>query len=63
MAAKSSSVCPWACDGPAVETDLRLFAFFLVDHDPPVIGVADVERSHVEAFKLWQWPSRAPLVG
>ena len=38
----------------AVETDLRLFAGFLVDHDPALAGAADIERSHVEAFKVWQ---------
>jgi integrase len=38
----------------AVDTDLRIFARFLVDHDPALAGVADVERSHIEAFKLWQ---------
>ncbi len=39
----------------AVDTDLRIFAGFLIDHDPALAGVADVERSHIEAFKLWQW--------
>jgi integrase len=38
----------------AIETDLRLFAGFLVNHDPALAGVADIERSHVEAFKVWQ---------
>jgi integrase len=38
----------------AIETDLRMLAGFLVDHDPALCGVADVERSHIEAFKLWQ---------
>ena len=38
----------------AVETDLRIFAGFLVDHDPALAGAADIERSHVEAFKVWQ---------
>ena len=38
----------------AVDTDLRIFAGFLVDHDPALAGVADVERSHIEAFKRWQ---------
>ena len=38
----------------AIETDLRMLAGFLIDHDPALGGVADVERSHIEAFKLWQ---------
>jgi integrase len=38
----------------AVETDLRIFARFLIDHDPALGGAVDIERSHVEAFKVWQ---------
>jgi integrase len=38
----------------AVEIDLRLFAGFLIDHDPGLVGAADIERSHMEAFKVWQ---------
>lgn len=38
----------------AVETDLRIFAGFLLDHDPALAGAADIERSHIEAFKVWQ---------
>jgi len=38
----------------AVETDLRIFAGFVVDHDPALAGAADIERSHIEAFKVWQ---------
>ena len=38
----------------AVETDLRIFAEFLIEHDPALSCVADIERSHVEAFKIWQ---------
>ena len=38
----------------AVETDLRLFAGFLIDHDPALAGAVDIERSHIEAFKVWQ---------
>lgn len=38
----------------STETDLRIFAQFLIDHDPALGSVADIERSHVEAFKLWQ---------
>jgi site-specific recombinase XerD len=46
----------------ATDSDLRAFAGFLIDHDPALEGVADVERSHVEAFKLWQraQPGRRP---
>ncbi|MBA3510188.1 MAG: hypothetical protein H0T19_08895, partial [Thermoleophilaceae bacterium] len=38
----------------AIDTDLRIFAGFLIEHDPALSGVVDVERSHIEAFKLWQ---------
>ena len=38
----------------SVETDLRIFAWFLVDHDPALGGAVDIERSHIEAFKVWQ---------
>ncbi len=38
----------------SIETDLRIFAGFLIDHDPALDCVADTERSHIEAFKLWQ---------
>ena len=38
----------------AVETDLRLFAGFLIEHDPALAGAVDIERSHIEAFKVWQ---------
>ena len=38
----------------ATETDLRIFAGFLIGHDPALGCVADIDRSHVEAFKLWQ---------
>ncbi len=38
----------------AVETDLRLFAGFLIEHDPALGGAVDIGRSHVEAFKVWQ---------
>ena len=30
----------------AVETDLRIFAGFVVDHDPALSCVAEVDRSH-----------------
>ncbi len=38
----------------AVGTDLRIFAGFVVDHDPALSCVAEVDPSHIEAFKLWQ---------
>lgn len=38
----------------AVEIDLRIFARFLIGHDPALSCVADIDRSHIEAFKLWQ---------
>jgi integrase len=38
----------------ATATDLRIFAGFLIDHDPALSCVADIDRSHVEAFKVWQ---------
>jgi integrase len=38
----------------ATDTDLRVFAGFLIDHDPALSCVADIDRSHVEAFKVWQ---------
>ena len=45
-----------------IDTDLRIFAAFLVDHDPALDGVADIERHHIEAFKTWQavQPGRKP---
>jgi site-specific recombinase XerD len=38
----------------AADTDLRAFAGFLIRHDQALGCVGDVERSHVEAFKVWQ---------
>jgi len=38
----------------AVETDLRIFAGFLLDQDPELVAVADIARRHIQAFKLWQ---------
>ena len=38
----------------STEADLRIFAGFLIDHDQALCCVADIERSHVEAFKVWQ---------
>jgi hypothetical protein len=37
----------------AGEGDLRVFAEFLFRHDPALTCVGDVERSRVEAFKIW----------
>jgi hypothetical protein len=36
----------------STEADLRIFAGFVIDHDPALCCVADIERSHVEAFKV-----------
>ena len=38
----------------SAEADLRIFAGFLIGHDPALSCAADIDRSHVEAFKLWQ---------
>jgi len=38
----------------SIDGDLRAFAAFLVDHDPALEGVGDIERHHIEAFKTWQ---------
>ena len=38
----------------AVEIDLRIFAGFVIDHDPALSGAADIDRSHIESFKVWQ---------
>ena len=38
----------------AVEIDLRIFAGFVLVHDPALSCVAEIDRSHIEAFKLWQ---------
>ena len=38
----------------ATEADLRILAGFLIEHDPALSCVADIDRSHIEAFKLWQ---------
>ena len=37
----------------AVDTTLRIFADWLIDHDPKVIAFAHINRRHIEAFKLW----------
>jgi site-specific recombinase XerD len=38
----------------AMETDLRIFARFVVTHDPALSCAAEIDRSHLEAFKIWQ---------
>jgi len=38
----------------STETDLRILAGFLIDHDPALSDAADIDRSDIEAFKLWQ---------
>jgi integrase len=38
----------------AVEIDLRVFARFVVAHDPALSCAAEIDRSHIEAFKVWQ---------
>jgi site-specific recombinase XerD len=38
----------------STEADLRIFAGFVIKHDPALSCVADIERSHIEAFKIWQ---------
>jgi integrase len=37
----------------AVDSALRIFAEWLIDHDPAVIAFRQINRRHVEAFKLW----------
>jgi integrase len=36
----------------AADRALRVFGLWICDHDPSVVGVADIDRSHIEAFKL-----------
>jgi integrase len=38
----------------ATNTDLRIFAGFVVGYDPTLERVGDIERHHIEAFKIWQ---------
>ena len=48
----------------AVGTDLRIFAGFVLGHDPGLSCCADIARFHVEAFKVWQMAQpglRGPL--
>lgn len=37
----------------AVDSALRIFAEWLIDHDPTVIAFRQINRRHIEAFKLW----------
>jgi integrase len=36
-----------------IDTSLRLFAGYLVDHHPDVIAIAAVRRGHVQGYKSW----------
>lgn len=48
--------CGWPAIhlGGWIETDLRVFASFIIDHDPALEGAANIERHHIEAFKICQ---------
>ena len=37
----------------AVDRTLRIFSEWLIDHDPTVIAFRQINRRHIEAFKLW----------
>ena len=37
----------------AVDACLRIFSEWLIDHDPTVIAFRQINRRHIEAFKLW----------
>jgi site-specific recombinase XerD len=37
----------------AVDSALRIFSEWLIDHDPTVIAFRQINRRHIEAFKLW----------
>jgi len=36
----------------AADRALRIFGLWICQHDPSVVGVADIGRAHIEAFKL-----------
>ena len=36
----------------AADGALRRFGLWLTDHDPAVVGAADIGRAHIEAFKI-----------
>ena len=42
----------------AYDVTLRIFAMFLVGHDPELRSVADINRTHIEVFKRWMATSR-----
>jgi integrase len=37
----------------SAESILGLFAGFLADHHPDVVGAADIGRAHIESYKAW----------
>ena len=37
----------------AADSALRIFSEWLIDHDPTVIALRQINRRHIEAFKLW----------
>ena len=37
----------------AVDSALRILSDWLIDHDPTVIAFRQINRRHIEAFKLW----------
>ena len=37
----------------SVDVALRLFASWIIDHDPAVVSLRQVNRRHIEPFKLW----------
>jgi integrase len=37
----------------AVDRTLRIFSDWLIDHDPTVIAFRQINRCHIEQFKLW----------
>ena len=37
----------------AADPALRIFSEWLIDHDPTVIALRQINRRHIEAFKLW----------
>jgi integrase len=45
------SLRPGSCD--VVDTSLRTFATWLLDHHPDITRVRDLRRAHVEDYKAW----------
>ena len=37
----------------AADSALRIFSEWLIDHDPTVIALRQINRRHIEAFELW----------